>query len=113
MSDATRDLYFERNNLEMAYMQSQAIHDSWLEIWGNELDYVQAHGAFGTEMTEAFELRRTLMSVTTDPDVAHRFAGTNGRVFEAYIPRSQLIEQILDSAGESEYLIRFGSGGFQ
>lgn len=113
MSDATRNLYFETGNLEMAYMQSGAIHDSWLDIWGNEMDYVQAHGAFGTEMSEAFDLRRTLMSVTTDPDVARRFAGTNGRVFEAYIPRSQLIEQTLGGAGESEYLIRFGSGGFQ
>ncbi len=113
MSDATRNLYFETGNLELAYMQSGAIHNSWLDIWGSEMNYVQAHGAFGTEMSEAFELRRTLMSVTTDPDVARRFAGTNGRVFEAYIPRSQLIEQTLGGAGESEYLIRFGSGGFK
>jgi len=53
------------------------------------------------------------MSVTTDANVARRFASVNGRVYEAYIPKSQLIEQTLSGAGESEYLIRFGSGGFK
>ena len=53
------------------------------------------------------------MSVTTDPNVARKFAGVNGRVFEAYIPKSRLIKQTLSGAGESEYLIRFGSGGFR
>ena len=113
MSDATRNLYFETGNLEAAYVQSGAIHDSWLRIWGNENDFVQAHGAFGTELSQAFGLDRTFMSVTTDPDVARRFARTGGRVFEAYIPKSQLIKQTLSGAGESEYLIRFGLGGFE
>ena len=88
MSDATRNLYFETGNLEATHVQSGAIHDSWLRIWGNENDFVQAHGAFGTELSQAFGLDRTFMSVTTDPDVARRFAGTGGRVFEAYIPKS-------------------------
>lgn len=113
MSDATRNLYFEIGNLEAAYVQSDEIHDSWLKIWGNEIDYAQAHGAFGTELSQAFGLDRTLMSVTTDIYVARRFAGDKGRVFEAYLPKSQLIKQTLSGAGESEYLIRFGSGGFQ
>ncbi|MBD5544704.1 MAG: hypothetical protein HDR01_10835 [Lachnospiraceae bacterium] len=113
MSDATRNLYFETGNLEAAYVQSGAIHDSWLRIWGNENEFVQVHGAFGSELSQAFGLDRTFMSVTTDLDVARRFAGTGGRVFEAYIPKSQLIKQTLSGAGESEYLIRFGSGGFK
>lgn len=114
LSEATRVLYRETGNLEMAYMQSGAIHDSWLDIWwGSENYFAQAHGEFGLELPQDFGLNRTLMSVTTDPDVARYFAGPNGRVFEADIPRSQLIEQTLDGAGESEYLIRFGSGGFQ
>ncbi len=33
--------------------------------------------------------------------------------FEAYIPKYQLIEQTLEGAGESEYLIKFGAGGFK
>ena len=113
MSDATRNLYFETGNLDAAYAQSGAIHDNWLIIWGNQNDYVQAHGAFGTELSQAFGLDRTFMSVTTDPDVARRFAGANGQDFEAYIPKSQLIEQTLGGAGESEYLIKFGAGGFK
>ena len=113
MSDATRNLYFETENLDVAYVQSGAIHDNWLNIWGNQNDYVQAHGAFGTELSQAFGLDRRFMSVTTAPDVAHRFAGANGQVFEAYISKSQLIEQTLGGAGESEYLIKFGAGGFK
>ncbi len=87
MSDATRNIYMETGNL-YTYLQSGVVHDSWLKIWGNEMDYVQAHGAFGTELSQAFGLDRTLMSVTTDPDVVRRFVGDKGRVFEAYIPRS-------------------------
>lgn len=113
MSDATRNLYYETGSLNDAYVQSSSIHDSWLKIWGNENDYVQARGAFGTELSDAFGLRRTFMPVTTDSNVAQRFAGTGGIVYEAYIPKSQLIEQTLSGAGESEYLIRFGSGGFK
>ena len=113
MSDATRNLYFETGNLDAAYVQSNLVHARWLDVWGNENDYVQAHGAFGTELSQAFGLDRTFMSVTTDPSVAHRFAGKNGRVFDAYIPKSQLIEQTLRGAGESEYLIKFGTGGFK
>lgn len=83
------------------------------KIWGNENDYVQAHSAFGTELPQAFNMDRTFMSVTTDPDVARRYAGENGRVFETYIPKSQLIEQTLSGAGESEYLITFDAGGLK
>ena len=113
MSAATRDLYYESGNLYEAYVRSDAIHNSWLKIWGNENDYVQAHGLFGTELSDAFGLKRTLMSVTTDLGTAERFAGLNGRVFDAYIPRNQLIKQTLKGAGESEYLIKFGTGGFK
>lgn len=95
------------------YAQSNNTHNNWLKIWGNENDYVQAHAAFGTELSDAFGLDRTFMSVTTDLNVARKFAGEGGRVFEAYIPRSQLIKQTLSGAGESEYLIRFGAGGFK
>ena len=50
------------------------------------------------------------MSVTTDPNIAKSFAGSEGKVYEAYLPKSQLIEQTLDGAGESEYLIKFEIG---
>ena len=113
MSDATRDLYFESGNIENAYSQSSVIHEKWIDIWGNENDFVQAHAAFGTELEREFGLSRTFMSVTTDPNVAQMFAGEGGRVFEAWIPKSQLIKQTLSGAGESEFLIRLGAGGFK
>jgi len=113
MSDATRNLYYESGNLKSAYEASEAIHQDWLKIWGNENTFVQAHGEFGTELAKSFKMDRTLMSVTTDPDVAKYFAGPNGRVFEALIPRSQLIQQTIEGAGESEFLIKLGTGGFK
>ena len=45
--------------------------------------------------------------------IGKHFAGADGRVFEAYISKKQLIEQTLSGTGESEYLIKFGMGGFR
>ena len=64
-------------------------------------------------MEREFGLPRTFMSVSTDPIVARMFAGESGRLFEAWIPKSQLIKQTFSGAGESEYLIRLGAGGFK
>ena len=113
MSDATRHAYRETGNLEFAYYNSASIHNQWIKIWGSENYYVQAHGEFGIELTEAFGIDRTLISVTTDINVAQRFAGQGGHIFEAFIPRSQLIKQTLNGAGESEFLIKLGSGEFK
>jgi filamentous hemagglutinin len=113
MSDATRRAYMETGDLSEAYKSSELTHNEWLKIWGDENTYVQAHGEFGTELPQAFGLDRTMMSVTTDSNVARYFAGENGKVYEGLIPRSQLIPQTIDGAGESEYLIKFGAGGFK
>jgi hypothetical protein len=51
------------------------------------------------------------MSVTTDVSVANYFAN-GGRVYEARIPKSQLIPQTLSGSTESEFLNKFGMGGF-
>lgn len=91
---------------------SQSINDEWLKIWYNNMDdYVQAHGAFGTDLPRAFRMDRTLMSVTTDESIARYFAN-GGRVYEAKIPKSKLIPQTLPGSTESEFLIKFGMGGF-
>lgn len=103
----------ESGNLDAAYKASEATHNEWLKIWGSESNYVQAHGAFGTELPQAFGLDRTMMSVTTDKAVAQNFAGQYGKVYEALISKSHLIPQTLEGAGESEFLIKFGIGGFQ
>lgn len=113
LSDAARKTYMQTGSLEKAYKSSQIAHSKWLKIWENENTYAQAHGAFGTELPQAFELNRTFVSVTTDPAVAQRFAGANGRVYEALMSRSQLMQQTLAGTGESEFLIRFGAGGFR
>lgn|GEM_PF-5499712 len=113
MSDATRRAYMETGSLEEAYKATEPIHNDWLKIWGDENTYVQAHGEFGIELPKDFGLDRTMMSVTTDPSVAQRFAGEYGKVYEAQIPSSQLIPQTLEGAGESEYLIKCGTGGFK
>ncbi|MNI98193.1 hypothetical protein D3C73_1569950 [compost metagenome] len=53
------------------------------------------------------------MSVTSDEKIARFFAGPNGTVYHAQIPRSQLIPQTLPGSTEREYLIKFGTGGFK
>ncbi len=88
LSDATRTAYLETGDLVKAYKASQSTHDEWLKIWDNNLDdYIQAHGAFGTELPKAFNLDRTLMFVTKDEKIAKYFAD-GGRVYEAKIPKS-------------------------
>ena len=113
MSDATRRAYMETGSLDKAYKATEPIHKDWLKIWGDENTYVQAHGEFGTELPQAFGLDRTMMSVTTDPSVAKRFAGKDGIVYKSLVPKSQLIPQTIEGAGESEYLIKYGFGGFK
>ena len=113
LSEAGRRGLAEGGSLESAYASAESTHAKWLGIWGSEGAFVEAHGAFGTELSQAFRLDRTLMSVTTDASVAARFAGPAGRVFSAVVPRSALIQQTLLGSGESEFLLRFGSGGFR
>ncbi|GFZ30301.1 hypothetical protein CSC2_08270 [Clostridium zeae] len=64
----------------------------------------------GKDAKLIFGVDRTMMSVTTDPAVAQRFAGEYGKVYEALILESKLIPQTLSDARESEYLIKFVVG---
>lgn len=98
----------ETGSLDSAYSSSSATHQSWIDIWGSEDQYVQAHGAFGTELSPSFGLDKTLISVTTDPAQAAYF-GQGGTVYSGYVPRSSLIQQTLPGAGESEFLLRNGT----
>ena len=60
-----------------------------------------------------FNLRRTLVSVTTDrAEALNKFAGENGTVYSGLASRLSLIPQTLEGAGESEYLLRYGASGF-
>ena len=109
MSDAARKVYFETGDINYAYEVSQKTHNEWIKIWGNETAYVQAHGSFGTELSQSFGMDRTMISVTSDRKVAEYFAGPQGIVIELQIPKSQLIPQTLPGANESEYLIVNGT----
>jgi len=73
--------------------------------WGSEGDYVEAHGAFGHEI-ESVSGERSMVSVTTDPAVANHFAGKDGVVLRAEVPRDSLLPQTLQGSNESELLAR-------
>jgi hypothetical protein len=111
MSDAARMAYMEsryagasvNEALGSARAASEAAHGGQLKTWGSLNDYVQAHGAFGTEISQFGP--RSMISWTTDPAVAARFAGSHGTVLSATVPRSMLIPQTLAGSTESEYLI--------
>jgi hypothetical protein len=108
LSDAGINEYMSNGSLKGAYDSSNAAHKKWIDIWGTEDQYVQAHGAFGTELKPAFGLDKTFISVTTDPAQAAYFAG-DGVIYSGRVPRQSLLEQTLKGAGESEYLLTSGS----
>ena len=110
LSDAAQRVYMQTGNVNKAYSASQSSHKQWVGIWGNENHYIQAHGTFGTELVSAFGLDKTFISVTTDSVQAAYFAkGSGAKVYGGVIPRSQLLQQTLSGAGESEFLIRNGT----
>ena len=104
MSDAARETYQQTGDVTATLSRSRDAHTAGIEAWGGEGYYAQAHGAFGTEMSQVGD--RSMISFTTDPDRARYFAGESGTVFTAQVPRSQVIPQTLEGAGESEVLIR-------
>ena len=108
LSDAAQRTYMETGSLDEAYAASDATHQQWVDIWGNEEQYAQAHGAFGTELKPAFGLDRTFISVTTDPAQAAYFS-EGGTVYGGYVPKSFLVPQTLSGAGESELLLQGGT----
>lgn len=112
LSDATRDAYDETKDLGKAYTKAQGTHNEWVNCWGDENTFAQAHGEFGHSLVGEFGLPRTLMSTTTDLDTAKTYAAGGGRIYDAWIPRSQLIPQTLSNSNESEQLLRLGSDKF-
>jgi RHS repeat-associated protein len=111
LSDAAQETYAETGSIVEAYASALETHLKWIQLWGNELFYAQAHGAFGTEMPRVFGMPRTFVSVTTSLDIARSFA-RGGRVYSAVVPRWQMVPQGFLGAGEGEWLIRLGRPGF-
>lgn len=110
LSDSAQRTYRETGSLDAAYDAANTNHQKWIDVWGDEKTYSQAHGAFGTEMSPAFGMDRTFISVTTDPARAGYFANGGGTVYQGLVPRSQLLDQTLPGAGEQELLLRGGTG---
>lgn len=98
----------ETGDLNKAYEATAKDHEQWIDIWGDEGTYAEAHGEFGTELASEFGVDKTFISVTTDPEAAEYFA-RSGTVYSGRVPKSELVEQTLDGAGESEWLIRSGT----
>lgn len=90
---------------DVAQGYSESAHQRGVEAWGSEGGYVEAHGAFGHEVSEVSG-DRSMVSVTTDPDVAQPFAGKDGVVLRGEVPRDSLLPQTLSGSTESEYLVR-------
>lgn len=112
MSDAARTAYLESRyagssvsaSLRSGHAASEAAHANQLATWGGSSnEYVQAHGAFGTELNVFGQ--RSLVSTTTDPARATYFAGQGGSVFQTNVLKAQTIPQTLTGATESEFLV--------
>ncbi|MEV6671809.1 hypothetical protein [Streptomyces sp. NPDC051162] len=103
MSEAAQDVYFTGGSVEDALRASQEAHSAALAEWGSAADLAQAHSEFGTDMQKAYG-PRSVMSFTTDPEMAKYFA-RGGPVYRAMIHPSEGIWQSLPGAGESEVLI--------
>ncbi len=110
MSDSARRAYRESGgDIDYAFDTSQKDHEQWIDIWGDENTYIQAHGEFGTELQREFGLERSMVLVATDRGVAEYYAGKEGCVLEIQVSVSELHLQTIVGAGEQEYLIFYGT----
>ena len=92
MSDAARNGYMSSGgDVDAALAHSQSAHDNAVNAWGSERDYVEAHGAFGRRHQSEVSGERSMVSVTTDRDIAEHFAGKDGVVMRADVPRDSLV----------------------
>ena len=114
LSEAGRIPYLEsryagksiNDSLRIAREASETAHATQLQAWGSLDDYVQAHGAFGQDLTAIAP--RSLISFSTSQDRALYFANSRGhlgRVVTAEVPANILIPQTLPGSTEFEVLV--------
>jgi RHS repeat-associated protein len=104
MSEAAQLSYMEEGaSVSQARAASEVAHAEAVASWGDENTYAEAHGEFGTEMSELAP--RTMISFSTDPDVAKNFA-RGASVYSATINISDGLWQPNLESTESEVLIR-------
>ena len=103
ISNSMRANFNIGSNISDAFNNSKQTHQAWIDIWGSESNYVEAHGMFGIEMSREFGMDRTLISATTDIEVAKYFGNT---IYEIKVPRANVLFQTIEGVGEKEVLIR-------
>ena len=112
MSDAARKGYREARYagatideaIQAGRSASEFAHAQQLKAWGSLSDYVEAHAAFGQEI-KVFG-QRSMISFTTDPNIAAIYAEKTGEVFSVVVNVEDMLFQTLSGAGESEVLIQ-------
>jgi RHS repeat-associated protein len=112
LSDAAQNRFVENGgDLADALAHARQVHQKWLKIFGDEDTFARMHSARGsTEFPSEFGLDRTLISVSADRSTVDTFGNT---YFQGILPKSLLIPQTLPDAGESEYLIRYGTNSLK
>jgi hypothetical protein len=105
MSDAAKRGYVESGgSLDAARAASEQAHAKGIRDWGSEGEYAHAHSEFGQHLTEVGP--RSMLSFTTDPDVARGMAGEHGAVYKADLRPGEGIPQPNPNSTESEILVR-------
>ena len=108
LSEEAASIYRETGSLDAALQGAFKTHQNWINIWGDEDTYAQAHTEFGTELEREFDMKRTFVSLTDNPNVADTFA-KGGAVYKDNISENQLVIPKVDTSTKSEYLVRVGT----
>jgi hypothetical protein len=104
MSDAARRGYVESGgSVGAARAASEQAHARAIREWGSEENYALAHGEFGQDLSQVGP--RSMISFTTDPEVARRMAGDDGTVYKADLRPGDGIPQPNPNSTESEILV--------
>ena len=108
LREEAASIYRETGSLDAALQGAFKTYQNWINIWGDEDTYAQAHTEFGTELEREFDMKRTFVSLTDNPNVADTFA-KGGAVYKGNISENQLVIPKVDTSTESEYLVRVGT----
>ncbi|MQY11493.1 hypothetical protein SRB5_16120 [Streptomyces sp. RB5] len=103
MSDAAYVGFQESGSLTDALVASERAHSNALAEWGGIENLIHAHAEFGTELKDVSG-PRSMMSFTTDPNVARDFAD-GGPVYTAQVRVSDVVMQTLEGSSEKEVLV--------
>ena len=112
LSDAGRKAYMEAiyegesipNALQAAKRASETAHSHQIKEWGSLEQYIQAHGEFGTELTEIGQ--RSLISFTTD---ANKIGDWGKYIIELKVKKADIHPQTLPTSNEAEVLLKHGN----